>query len=155
VCAFCLHAAMDDRPPSWPRPPCTPSRPSGSPLLHCPSGSHSSSALRALAKAAPTATLGEIALGESALGDVMLDRGASSIISPAQGHAGHGSCIIVLVFHEYYVNIKSCLHPASYKYQLPGSCADKLQIANTSFLVLQLASCWPAVDPVERESADE
>ena len=80
---FRLHAAMDDRPPSWPRPPCTPSRPSGSPLLHCPSGSHSSSALRALAKAAlatvaPTAMLGEITLGEVVLGDVMLDNGASS-----------------------------------------------------------------------------
>jgi hypothetical protein len=47
------------------------------------------------------------------------------------------------------------LHPASYKYQLPGFCADKLQLANTSFLVLQLASCWPAVDPIERESANK
>jgi hypothetical protein len=34
--------------------------------------------LHALAKAVPTAALGEIALGEVTLGNVMLDRGTSS-----------------------------------------------------------------------------
>jgi hypothetical protein len=70
VRAFCLHAAMDDRPPFWTQLPCAPSRPPGSPLRAL--------AKAALAAVAPTAVLGEITLGEVALGDVMLDRGASS-----------------------------------------------------------------------------